>query len=360
MGKGTGAIIAAVVIAAFSGCGGRSVSDSVTGDGRLEHGAERNEVKVVTLKRGDFTMQLVSNGRLEAAARSSLSFGSTGPIAEIRCRNGERVKKGDMIAELDRSKLELALRSARLAVEQAELDLYDVLAGQGYTGRDTTVVPESVMRTARMRSGYEAALNGLRQAEYEMEGAVIRAPFDGKVADIDRRVYDQAEAGAFCTLIDDSRLYVDFTVLESEYGFLEEGLSVRVLPFSGNGSLYGSIVSVNPTVDANGQVSVRAEVRNDGSLIDGMHVKVIVEKSVPDCMVVPKSAVVIRDNLEVLFRHSDGKAQWTYVHTLMSNGDSHVVEANRDRGAELNEGDEVIVSGNLNLADGSSVTVVGE
>lgn len=50
-------------------------------------------------------------------------------------------------------------------------------------------------------------------------------------------------------------------------------------------------------------------------------------------------------------------AQWTYVHTSLANSREYVVEANTDRGAELNPGDLVIISGNLNLADGSEVTL---
>ena len=41
----------------------------------------------------------------------------------------------------------------------------------------------------------------------------------------------------------------------------------------------------------------------------------------------------------------------------MSNGDSHAVTANTDRDADLSAGDTVIVSGNLNLADGSEVVL---
>ena len=65
----------------------------------------------------------------------------------------------------------------------------------------------------------------------------------------------------------------------------------------------------------------------------------------------------IRDNLEVLFRYKEGRAQWTYVHTSLANSREYVVEANRDRSAELDPGDLIIVSGNLNLADGSEVTL---
>ena len=71
----------------------------------------------------------------------------------------------------------------------------------------------------------------------------------------------------------------------------------------------------------------------------------------------PKSAVVIRDNEEVLFRFRDGKALWTYVHTSLANSREYAVEANTERGADLSPGDIVIVSGNLNLADGSEVTI---
>ena len=108
--------------------------------------------------------------------------------------------------------------------------------------------------------------------------------------------------------------------------------------------------------DINAMIRDANEDGNDGILIDGMNVRVIVERKMPGQLVVPRSAVVVRDNLDVLFTYSDdGVAHWTYVNIIRSNGDSHVVTANADRGAKLNEGDKVIVKGNLNLADGSKV-----
>ena len=41
----------------------------------------------------------------------------------------------------------------------------------------------------------------------------------------------------------------------------------------------------------------------------------------------------------------------------MSNTESHAVTANIDKNADLNEGDIIITSGNLNLADGSNVEI---
>ena len=124
--------------------------------------------------------------------------------------------------------------------------------------------------------------------------------------------------------------------------------------------LKGSIVSINPTVDQNGQIAVTAEVPGSDNLIDGMNVRITVENSVPDQLVVPKSAVVIRDNMEVLFRidPNTGRSLWTYVNVLMSNTTEHVVEANKDRGADLNVGDRIIITGNLNLGDDRPVVIV--
>ena len=68
----------------------------------------------------------------------------------------------------------------------------------------------------------------------------------------------------------------------------------------------------------------------------------LVENLVRGQLAVPKSAVVIRDNQEVLFRLGpENKAMWTYVNVVMSNSDSHVVAPNLDKGAELNAGDAV-------------------
>lgn len=342
---------------AVSSCGS-SGSGGDAKDGKLEYEPTVNEVEVIALRSQPFKRQLVANGRLSAARRISMSFRSPGIIAGIDVENGGQVSAGDRIAFQDANERELELESARIALDKAALDYYDVLAGQGYATRDTASVPENVRKMARMRSGYDAALVSLKKAELECRGTVLYAPFDGKVADIKLHAYDMSDSDPFCTLVDDSSFDVDFTVLESEYPFLEKGLTVKVRPFSMDGKeLVGRIVSINPTVDKNGQIAVKAAVRNDGSLIDGMNVRVVVERTMPSMLTVPKNAVVIRDNLGVLFRYSGGKAVWTYVNVLMSNSEFHAVRANTDRGANLSEGDTVIVSGNLNIADGSEVII---
>lgn len=326
--------LVALLTCAVSGCGPEKGKNG--NDIKLSSEPQVNLVEVVTLHKQDFSRQLVSNGRLAAAKKSSMAFTVTGVIEKINVTNGQSIKAGDVIASLDRTEASLEAESAKIALSKAELDYYDVLVGLGYAAGDTVAVPANIRAMARARSGYDAAINSLKQAELNLEGTLLRAPFNGKVADIQLREYDACGTDVFCVLLDDNVLEVTFPVLESEYPFLEKGLPVKVSPFAGGGSsLSGRIESINPIVDENGQISVKASVRNDGSLIDGMNVKVTVEKAVPDMFVVPKSAVVIRDNLEVLFRYEDGNAKWTYVNVLMANSSEYAVSPNLSRGASL-------------------------
>ena len=110
-------------------------------------------------------------------------------------------------------------------------------------------------------------------------------------------------------------------------------------------------------VEKNGMIKVKAVLHNSGNLLDGMNVKVLIKSNIANQLVVPKSAVLLRQNKEVVFRYKSGIAYWTYVHTTNENSSSYTIIANRDRGAEINEGDTVIVSGNLNLAHESKVEI---
>lgn len=328
-----------------------------TKDGKVVAVPDVNEVEIITLERRSFPLQLLSNGKLKAGRRASLSFGSSGVVSKLNVVNGVQVTAGSIIAELDRPDLKLSLEAAQIALEKAELELYDVLAGQGYAAKDTTNVPDNILNMAKMRSGYTSAKNTLERAKLEYEGASLQAPYNGKIADLKLKKYDRATSDPFCTVVDDSSLNVDFSVMESEYPFLKNGLSVKVIPFAyPSMSVIGKVSEINPTVDKNGQIGVYATIKNDGALIDGMNVKVIVERMIPEQLVVPRSAIVIRDNLDVLFTYTDdGVAHWTYVNIICSNKDSHVVTANTERGGKLKEGDKIIINGNLNLADGSKV-----
>jgi len=348
-------------VALLPACKDGKKASELTDESKLQYTPEVNEVEVVPLKRETFQMQLLANGKLSAAQKSALYFAESGQITAVNVSNGGAVGQGAVIARLDSREQESRVEAARIEVERTRLEYLSFLAGQGYAVADSASVPQDVRELAAIRSGYAAAQNSLGQARRALEGTVLRAPFSGKVADIKLKKWDRTTSEPFCTLIADRTFDVEFSALESEYPFLQKGQPVRVSLFGDDGSsVKGTIKSINPAVDRNGQILVTATVPGDSRMLDGMNVKVIVERAVPDQLVVPKRAVVIRDNLEVLFRYNNGKSDWVYVNTLKANSESFAIQANADRGAELHEGDLIIVSGNLNLADGSKVVIKGE
>ena len=263
-----------------------------------------------------------------------------------------------MLASLDKEQPRRQLEQARLAFDKAEMNLADRLLDYGYTLADTAKIPAEQKRVIYINTGFIDAKMALENAERTFKQCDLKAPFSGKVASVRGRIHEQG--GQFCTLIDDSRYLVRFSILETEYGYVHVGQKILVSPFvNSDVVLNGSIVSINPTVDQNGQIAVTAQVPGSDELMDGMNVRITVENSIPDQLVVPKSAVVIRDNMEVLFRidPETGHSLWTYVNVLMSNTKEHVVEPNRDRGADLQTGDLIITSGNLNLGDDAVVVI---
>ena len=220
-------------------------------------------------------------------------------------------------------------------------------------------IPPETMRIARIHSGYNDALAHLQTARLQLDQCTLRAPVGGKIANLHTHLHEYPEGNEFCEIINDRTFEVEFTILENELKTIYTGQKVLVATFTNPDKKYpGYITEINPTVDENGQIKVIAQFPNPGHLLDGMNVKIQVESIIPGQFVVPKSAVLIRDNQEVLFRiNEEGKADWTYVHIVRTNSDSYVVTANREKRVELKEGDIIITSGNLNLAHESLVEI---
>ena len=233
----------------------------------------------------------------------------------------------------------------------------------GYTPDDFSKVPEETMKLAKVKSGYEQSKSQYELTKRETEHATLVAPFDGIVANLFSKPYNLANTSeAFCTVIDTRGMETDFTVLENELAFIKTGDKVMITPYAGGGSYEGSVSEINPLVDANGMVKVKAAVNGQGKLFSGMNVRVSVKRSLGEQLVIPKTAVVLRSGKQVVFTLKEGKAMWNYVHTGLENATEYVVSDKSQGGVEdgLLEGDTVIVTGNLNLAHETEVTISGE
>lgn len=318
-----------------------------------------NEVTVMPLKRKVFEHQLVSNGKVTATEYADLTFETAAVISRIYVKNGDRVSKGQKLAELDKFKLQNALEQAETSLAQAELELKDVLIGQGYSPSQMDQVPDDIKKLASLKSGYEQSKANCEMARHELERAVLTAPFSGIVANLFTKEHNTASmTEPFCRIINNGSMEVDFNVLESELPLLHVGDRVSVTPYTTSGIVYnGKVTSINPVVDEQAMVRVKALVEGrPTTLFDGMNVKVSVFRSVDHALVIPKSAVVLRSGKQVVFTLKNGQAYWNYVHTVLENMNEYTLTENGDD--VLHEGDTLIVTGNVNLAHETPVKVI--
>jgi len=77
----------------------------------------------VEVKSGDILLTVSGSGNIETSVDANLSFGAGGRIAKIYIEEGDRVAKGDILAELETDALELARDQAKYALTQTEVAL---------------------------------------------------------------------------------------------------------------------------------------------------------------------------------------------------------------------------------------------
>ena len=327
------------------------------------------EVDTLSLKLQTFQKQILCNGRLSAIRRAELVCPKAGSVLQsVNVQNGQHVSAGQLLAVADVRDQTAELDKARHELERSTVELQDKLIGLGYDVTKAAgdewrkLVPADVLRRAEVMSGYYSAKYAVKAAQASLADCSLTAPFSGRVADLVARPHQRGDK--FCTLLDDSYFNVEFKILEAELASVRKGTRVKVAPFvQEDAVLEGSVTEVNPTVDDKGLISIVARVKNNGgNLLDGMNVKVIIENAVPNMMVVPKEAVVERDGYHVVFMYdkNTSRAVWTYVDIAYSNLTSFAITGCARKETEIHEGDIVITSGNLNLADDTEVRIAQE
>lgn len=351
-------LIAIIVGLFLASCGGDKSKKSEDNISKAETRVRENFVDTVHLSKGVFNKQIVCNGKLRAVEKSNLNFSKSGLIQSIRAYNGSTVAKGELLAVVDTVEAQIALNQAGAAMKKAYLDLLYELIGQGY-GSDTTKVPANILQSVKMKSGYNTAIDNVNTAKRSLGECYLYAPFSGRIGNMDSKKHQNPVGEQFCTLINDSFFDVEFSLLEAELTDVKVGQEVMASLFIDETKQFtGKVIEINPIVDDKGQIKVRARVANkSGELLEGMNVNLVIEKKLDGLFVVPKDAVVSRDGYFVVFRYVDGVAVWTYVDITMSNMNSHVITGNAKKQTKISEKDVVIVKGNLNLADGTKVTI---
>jgi len=300
------------------------------------------------LEKEVFQKQIIANGKVAAQQKSELRFKTTERIASIKVKNGQKVRKGQLLASLDNDLLANKLDKAKLDVAKANSKLQEEKIN--YSISDT--ITPAILKELHIKSGYLEAQNALENAQLLYNQTILKAPFSGVVANIETKTGNYITGSdVFCTLIGQQQMEVVFSVLENEMSFIANKQKVEITSFVDADKKYvGSITEINPLVDDNGLIQIKATIKtSDNFLFDGMHMKIIINKPLVNVIVIPKEALVLRSNKEVVFTIEDGLAKWNYVEVLDENRTSYAIK----KGLQLR--DTIITSGNMNLSHDAKV-----
>ena len=287
-------IIAAAVLTA---CGGQTKQDAPKNDSIQ---TTESEAAVVSSPTPLTSLDCLAPagtvrtmGKVVAARFADLSFETALPIERVLVRNGQQVRRGQVLAQLDQFKLrnvieqqQRTIEQAQLQIEQAHLQMQDVIISQGYDPDKASAIPADVKHNADVKSGYALAKSqlatartALAAAQHELRSGVLTAPFDGVVANLSVQAHQLAQPGqTVCRVIATGDMEVEFRVMEADLCRYKIGMGVNVIPVADKGKQYTAVVNViNPIVDEQGAVTLRARLSDALRLFDGMNVEVIVK-----------------------------------------------------------------------------------
>ena len=339
-------IITCLSLLTLAGC--NSKSQEQMNFGRMNQFEDKNIVVTDLARKGTFYREFESNGKMKAVRRAKLKYELNETILSVNIDNGQRVVKGQVLSVLDDIYQQNDYDRSVRRLKSVRLSFEDALINMGYKLKDSVSIPKPVMDIALIRSGYPDAVSDTRMAKILLGKTRLRAPFSGIVADLDAKAYNKShEFDRLCVLIDDSSFEIEFPVLESEAHQLAKGMSLVVVPYAfDSDTIAGYLSAINPIVNESGMVWAKALVQNkNGKLTEGMNTKVIVREALKDKIIIPKSAVTLRQERKVVFVFQNDTAYWRYVNVEEENSQFCTLV-----GEDVKPNEEVIVDGNFNLS----------
>lgn len=361
-------------------------------------------VKVDTARIGELIISLKSPGEAVTNRMINIKSEVSGVIKNLNVDEGQHVKEGDLLMELDD-------REIRLELERAQADrlskLSELLLERQFEGGETAVERSEMEQIQKARQEYEriqelfkkgmisdneyedaykqyelaliqsgekkdeirSASKGLTQAEIavktaqmKLEKTRIMAPFAGIITDIQVSPQEHITTGRdLFVLVNISRIQVHATVLESEIGKMKKGREVT-LRFSAypDKIFEGKVKSISPIVNPEDKTcKVIIDVANPKEEIKpGMHAEVEIAAEIhKDKLLVPQEAILDRGGRKLAFVVQDGLAKWRYVQLGLENDQFAEILPSEREGEGVKEGEIVIVDGHFTLAHDAKVTV---
>ena len=306
-------------------------------------------VEVVIVRPSMVQEDLQAVGSLRSNESVVLRPEVAGRIATIGFRDGQVVKKGQLLIGLDAT-----LNEAEVAQYRAEYDLALSSLKRSEDLARQKFISSSAQETAA--SNAQVAEARLKLAQARLSKMKIVSPFDGIVGIRGVSLGDYVKDGAELVNVEDVRiLKVDFRLPERSLAQVRTGQDVEVVADALPGERWrGQIEAINPRVDANGRsLELRGRLDNaGGKLRPGMFVRVRVIVGERQGLLVPEEAIVPQGEEFYVFKVVEGAAKRVPVK----------IGVRRDAKVEIVEGisagDQVVTAGMRLSRDGQPVRVL--
>jgi membrane fusion protein (multidrug efflux system) len=309
-------------------------------------------------------------GRVEATGRVDIRARVQGYLEQVLFKEGDIVKKGDQLYQIEKGLFQAAVEAAKGALERSKaaktLTAIQLQRAQELLEKNagTAVARDQALAADQQAQGQILADQAnLDTANINLGYTDIASPIAGKVSKTNVTAGNVVgpDSGILTLIVSQDPMYISFPVSQRE--LLQAQLSGRMGDIAGikikirfaDGSTYkqeGTVNFVDVSVDrSTDTVLARATMANpDGALIDGQLVSVAVEAGAPqDKVVVPQSALIADQQGVYVFAVEDGKAVVKRIKTGGESGPNIVVNEG------LKGGEQIIVEGLQSIRPGQAV-----
>ncbi|MGM9758927.1 MAG: efflux RND transporter periplasmic adaptor subunit [Parabacteroides sp.] len=302
------------------------------------------------------------SGVVSADQFSDLAFKVSGPLIALRVEEGQRVRQGQVVAEIDPLDCQLEYEAKRSSYQTADAQLQRakrLLEKQAISRQEFETTEASY---SNAKAAFEYAKNQLEQTK-------LRAPFDGFIQKKYVENYQKVQAGqGIVCLINPGKLQVQFTMPEANMVYYNEPHNFFVEFDNYKGIRFQAKVKeyVEASPDGSG-VPVFLYIDDPRFNLDsykvavGFSCRIILHindhSKITDAVTVPLSAVVSSESSQERYVFVyDNQTQQVARRTIQGDGLLNKDEVIVTNG--LQAGDRVVVAGATRLVDGQKVRVL--
>ena len=291
------------------------------------------------------------SGTIEEASGASLSFAGSGTIRRIYVSEGQTVRQGQLIAELDPTTMQNAYTIAKTSLDQAQ-DTYNRMKEL----HDAGSLPE--MQWIQIENQLKSARASEAMARKSLHDTKLYAPFSGFIASKDAEMGQNAGPGMpVVKLVSIGSVKVKISVPEDDVQRIKKGSSMKIIvPALDNREFSGVVTERGVSADPRSRTyEVKATIMNhDGQLLPGMICQAFTNYMQDATGVfIPANLVQLdSDNKTLVWVVNGGKAVKREI--IISNETAQGAQVS----GGLSSGDKLIVSGQQKVSNGMKVEIV--